>query len=115
MNPEPSRDPEFRDRFMREARTMAAIRSDNIVTIHQVGELRTDVLFLAMELLRGEPLDRCLKAQGRVPTLDVLRIGADIARGLAAAHAEGHIHRDIKPANIWLEEPGDGSSSSTSV
>ena len=104
MNPQVSRNAGFRERFMREARAMAAVRSDNIVTIHQVGE-QNGVLFLAMELLRGEPLDRRIKERRPFTTLEVLRIGEGIARALAVVHARGHIHRDIKPANIWLEEP----------
>ena len=104
MNPQVSRDAGFRERFMREARAMAAVRSDNIVTIHQVGE-ENGVLFLAMELLRGEPLDRRIKQRRPFTTVEVLRIGEGIARALAAVHAHGHVHRDIKPANIWLEEP----------
>jgi ABC-type branched-subunit amino acid transport system substrate-binding protein len=105
MNPQLGRDAGFRERFMREARAMAAVHSDNIVTIHQVGE-QNGVLFLAMELLRGEALDRRIKDRRPFTTSEVLRIGAGIARALAAVHANGHIHRDIKPANIWLEEPG---------
>jgi WD40 repeat protein len=91
-----------RQRFLREARAAAAIKHDHIVTIHQVGEDR-GVPFLAMEFLEGEPLDDRLKREGRLPLADVLRIGREMAEGLAAAHERGLIHRDIKPANVWLE------------
>jgi Leucine-rich repeat (LRR) protein len=91
-----------RERFVREARAAAAVRHDHVVTIYQVGEDR-GVPFLAMERLEGESLDECLRRPGRLPTPDVLRVGRQIALGLAAAHERGLIHRDIKPANLWLE------------
>src|SRR5262249_46511948 len=70
----------------------------------QGGEER-GVPFLAMQLLRGQTLENRLgRAGGRLPLAEVLRIGREIAEGLAAAHARGLIHRDIKPANVWLEE-----------
>ena len=56
-----------------------------------------------MPLLQGEALDDRLKREGRLPLAEVLRIGREMAEGLAAAHAAGLIHRDIKPANMWLE------------
>ena len=56
-----------------------------------------------MEFLEGEPLDDRLKREGKLPLADVLRIGREMAEGLAAAHERGLIHRDIKPANVWLE------------
>ena len=59
--------------------------------------------FLAMPFLQGEPLDERLKREGRLPVAEVLRIGREIAEGLAAAHERGLIHRDIKPANVWLD------------
>ena len=59
--------------------------------------------FLAMEFLEGEPLDDRLKREAKLPVAEVLRIGREIAEGLAAAHDRGLIHRDIKPANVWLE------------
>jgi WD40 repeat protein/anti-sigma factor RsiW len=88
-------------RFLREAKTAASIKHDHIVTIFQVGEDR-GAPYLAMEFLEGEPLDARLK-RGPLPLSEVLRIGAEIAEGLAAAHDNDLIHRDIKPANIWLE------------
>jgi LSD1 subclass zinc finger protein len=91
-----------KQRFLREARAAAALKHDHIVTIHQVGEDR-GAPFLAMEFLEGEPLDDRLKREGKLPLEDVLRIGREIAEGLAAAHERGLIHRDIKPANVWLE------------
>jgi predicted Ser/Thr protein kinase len=91
-----------RERFLREARAMAAVKNDHVVTIHQVGEDR-GVPFLAMELMEGQTLDERLKRERRLPLADVLRIGRETATGLEAAHRRGLIHRDIKPSNIWLE------------
>jgi serine/threonine protein kinase len=58
-----------------------------------------------MQLLRGQTLQaRLERAGGRLPLPEVLRVGREIAEGLAAAHAQGLVHRDIKPANVWLEK-----------
>src|SRR5436305_11597285 len=63
-----------------------------------------------MQLLQGQPLDRRLKEEGKLPLADVVRIGKEVAEGLAAAHERNLIHRDIKPANIWLEQgPGQAT------
>jgi eukaryotic-like serine/threonine-protein kinase len=91
-------------RFRREAQAMAGVEHDHIVRIYQVDEER-GVPFLAMEFLKGEPLDERLQREQTLPLSEVLRMGREIAEGLAAAHATGLIHRDIKPGNIWLEAP----------
>jgi formylglycine-generating enzyme required for sulfatase activity/serine/threonine protein kinase len=95
-----------RERFLREARSMAAIKHDHIVSIYQVGEEK-GVPYLAMEFLEGEPLDSRLRRERKLPVTEVLRIGHQMARGLAAAHSRGLLHRDIKPANLWLENLGE--------
>jgi len=92
-----------RERFLREARTAAAVEHDNVVAIYQVGEDR-GVPFLAMPLLRGESLDERIKREGALPPAEALRIARETATGLEAARKRGLIHRDIKPANLWLEE-----------
>lgn len=91
-------------RFMQEARAAAAIEHENIITIYQVGE-QDKTPFIAMQLLRGESLAERIK-RGPVPVNEIIRIGLEISRGLAAAHDHGLIHRDIKPDNIWLESTG---------
>ena len=103
MLPTLAASPSAKKRFLREAQTAASIKHDHIVTIHQVGEDR-GAPYLAMEFLHGEPLDARLKRDGALPVAEVLRIGAEMADGLAAAHDAGLIHRDIKPANVWLED-----------
>jgi WD40 repeat protein/serine/threonine protein kinase len=90
-------------RFLREARTAAALEHDNVVAIFQVGE-DNGVSYLAMPLLHGQTLAERLKQSPRLAEAECLRIGREIAEGLAAAHARGLIHRDVKPGNIWLEE-----------
>ncbi len=94
--------PAARERFLHEARVAAAVEHDHVVPIWQVGTDR-GVPFIVMPLLRGEPLDQCLDREGRLPLGEVLRIGRETARGLAAAHARGLVHCDVKPPNIWLE------------
>jgi serine/threonine protein kinase len=92
----------YRQRFLQEARAAAAIDHENIVTIYGAGEER-GVLYLAMQFLRGATLEDRQRHEGRLPQAEVLRIGREVASGLAAAHERGLVHRDIKPANVWLE------------
>ncbi len=104
IKPEVSIYPDARQRFMREAQTMAQVKSDHVVTVHQVGEFN-DTCYIAMELLEGEPLNSLLARETRPTLVETLRIGREIAQALAAAHSHSLIHRDIKPENIWLEAP----------
>jgi serine/threonine protein kinase len=90
------------DRFVREARAMAAVEHANVVTIYQVGEAG-DRPFMAMQLLTGKTLETRLEREGRLAVGDAVRIGREVAAGLAAAHDKGLVHRDVKPANVWLE------------
>ena len=107
MKPALAKNTSARQRFLREARLAASIEHDNIVHIYQVGEDR-GVPFLAMQLLKGASLEDLLRRSGRMKIKQVLRIGAQIADGLAAAHERGMIHRDIKPGNVWIEPTGGG-------
>lgn len=102
MKPESAADENSRKRFLMEGKLAASVRHDHVVAIYQVDDTQ-GVPYLAMEFLEGEPLDRRLKRAGRQPVTEVLRIGREVAEGLAAAHARGLVHRDIKPANIWME------------
>jgi WD40 repeat protein len=105
--PEVAADPVARQRFLREGQAAAAVRHERIVSIYQVGEDQ-GAPYLAMELLRGQSLSERLEREGKFPIAEVLRIGREVAEGLAAAHAAGLIHRDVKPANIWLEDGAAG-------
>jgi outer membrane protein assembly factor BamB len=106
MRPSLAADPTTRQRFLREAQAAAAIDHDHVVHIYQVGE-DGEVPFLAMQYLNGEDLEDRLEREQKLPVTEVLRIGREIAEGLAAAHEHSLIHRDIKPSNIWLEKGRD--------
>jgi serine/threonine-protein kinase len=90
-----------RQRFAREAQAAAAVRHEHIITIHAVSEAR-GLPFLVMEYVAGGSLQEYLDAQGPPDWRAVARLGAQVAAGLAAAHARGLVHRDIKPSNILL-------------
>ncbi|MCA9057785.1 MAG: serine/threonine protein kinase, partial [Planctomycetaceae bacterium] len=92
-----------RARFAREARAAAAISHLHVVAIHAVAEWN-GLPYLVMPYIRGESLQRRLDVQGRFSVEEILRVGVQIASGLAAAHAQGLVHRDIKPANILMEQ-----------
>jgi WD40 repeat protein/serine/threonine protein kinase len=90
-----------RERFVREARATAAIRHENVIDIHAVDE--EPIPHLVMEYIEGQTLHQKLDRNGPLQVKEILRIGIQIAEGLAAAHRQGLIHRDIKPSNILLE------------
>ena len=92
-----------RKRFAREAKAAAAVLHPNVIAIHGVAH-DEPLPYLVMPYVRGSSLQRRLDEHGPLPVPEVLRIGAQVAAGLAAAHAQGLVHRDIKPANILLEE-----------
>ena len=107
MKPDAARHEEGRMRFLREARTAAAVEHDNVVAILQVGE-DGGVPFLVMPLLKGESLESRLQRSPKLPAAEAARLGREASEGLAAAHAAGLVHRDIKPSNLWLEQAADG-------
>ncbi len=92
-----------RRRFAREAKAAAAVVHENVVAIHAVSE-SSNLPYLVMPYLRGKSLQRRLHDEGPLSVEQVLRIGMQIAQGLAAAHAQGLVHRDIKPSNILLAD-----------
>jgi serine/threonine protein kinase len=90
-----------RKRFLREARSSAQVRHENVVQVYEVAE--QPLPYLAMEFIPGETLQQKLDRVGPLDVPETLRIGRQIAEGLAAAHATGLIHCDIKPGNVLLE------------
>jgi|GEM_PF-659937 len=95
-----------RQRFAREARAAAAIVHDHVVPIYDV-EADREVPFLVMQYIGGESLQARIDRRGALEVCEVLRIGMQVASGLAAAHQQGLVHRDIKPSNILLEPTVD--------
>jgi serine/threonine protein kinase len=102
--PSASGDPERRLRFLREARSAAAISHPNVAVVHQVGEADGRV-YIAMELIEGESL-RARLDHGRLDVATAKQLATQIAQGLAAAHDKGIVHRDLKPENVMITPAG---------
>jgi len=92
------------ERFEQEARLAGSLNHPNLVVVHDVGA-KDGAPFLVTELLEGESLRHRL-SRGRLPLRSALDLAAQIADGLAAAHARGIVHRDIKPENIFVTPGG---------
>jgi hypothetical protein len=108
LDPAMARDDTARKRFCRESRSAASVSHENVVAVHHVAREESSQLpYLVMQFIDGETLEERLARVGRLPLKDVVRIGAQVAAGLAAAHDRGLIHRDIKPGNVLLERGND--------
>jgi eukaryotic-like serine/threonine-protein kinase len=95
-------DGRLRGRFIREAESMARLRSEHVAKVFEVGQLDDGSLFLAMEYLEGESLEQRVAARGPVPVNEAVEIVLDALDAVAEAHAIGLVHRDLKPANLFL-------------
>ena len=102
--PAASSDEEQKQRFLREARSAAAITHPNVAVVHQVGEADGRI-YIAMELVEGENL-RARLDRGRLDVATARDLGGQIARGLSAAHEKGIVHRDLKPENVMITPTG---------
>ncbi|MBL9014892.1 MAG: protein kinase [Myxococcales bacterium] len=103
VRPDRADDGRERDRLLREARALARLTHPNVLAVHDVGEIDGEV-FLVTELVAGDTL-----ATRGGPSSDwraLVRLYAQAARGLAAAHAAGLVHRDVKPANLLIGADG---------
>jgi serine/threonine-protein kinase len=97
-------DPDLKQRFEREAKTLAALSHPHICPVFDVGS-QDGIAFLVMEYLEGETLEQRLK-KGALSLDHALQIGIQIADALSAAHRAGIVHRDLKPGNIMLTKSG---------
>ncbi|MBI4618516.1 MAG: SUMF1/EgtB/PvdO family nonheme iron enzyme [Planctomycetes bacterium] len=96
---------EFVKRFLREAQAAAKVSHPNIVQVLDHGQ-DGDLHYILMEYVDGVSVKDMIERRGAIPLDQVVRIGADAARGLSAAHRSGIVHRDVKPANLMLTSDG---------
>ncbi|GAA2879843.1 serine/threonine-protein kinase [Nonomuraea rubra] len=108
LMPALSEDPTFAQRFQNEARAMATLTHPGVVDVYDYGICDVAgrrVSFLVMEHIQGESLDRVLR-RGPLGVAATMRLIAEVADALAAAHAQGIVHRDVKPANLMVKPGG---------
>lgn len=91
-----------RKRFAREGQAAAAVIDDNVLPIYSVAQWQ-GIPYLVTQYSRGITLQKRIQDQGPLELKEILRIGMQTARGLAAAHSQGLVHRDVKPSNILLD------------
>ncbi len=98
-------DPNYRARFLREARAVSALSHPNIAIVHDYGETNDGRPFIVMEYVEGETLNDLLH-RSALTVRNAVEITEAVVEALAAAHAHGIIHRDIKPSNVLVDEAG---------
>ncbi len=101
-------EPGHRERFLREAALLSAVRHPNVVERHEVGETADSEPYLILEQLEGQTLDEQLLDAGSRSEEDTIEVGLGLLAGLEAVHAAGVLHRDVKPENVFLALSGGG-------
>jgi serine/threonine-protein kinase len=101
LDPRLSGKTDMQERTLQEARAMMDISSNHVVRAYDVGSTPTGQIYVVMEYLEGEDLDRLLQREGPLPWSRVAAMGMQICSGLGSAHAKGTYHRDIKPQNCF--------------
>jgi serine/threonine-protein kinase len=108
LSPSLAHDANLVERFLREARSMAALNDPHIIQVYFIGtDEATGQPFFAMEFVEGDSLSGLLKREGRLSVENALKVMHQTALGLATAHDKGVIHRDIKPGNLMLTPRGN--------
>jgi len=106
LPPEVSRDPAFAERFTREARSMAKLSHQHVVTLYEFGQAEEGLYYFIMEFIDGTDLRHIIQTGGLSPE-ETLAIVPQICEALQYAHKNGVVHRDIKPENILLDKEGN--------
>ncbi|MET0132364.1 MAG: Stk1 family PASTA domain-containing Ser/Thr kinase [Kibdelosporangium sp.] len=104
-----ARDPQFQERFRREAQNAAALNHPAIVAVYDTGETRTEygpLPYIVMEYVDGRTLRDIVKSEGPLPGQRAMEIMADVCAALDFSHRHGIIHRDVKPANVMITKTG---------
>jgi tRNA A-37 threonylcarbamoyl transferase component Bud32/tetratricopeptide (TPR) repeat protein len=99
-------DPELKQRFEREAKAIAKMQHPNLVTVFDLGNLTDGSPYIAMELLKGQDLQKSVRQPPPMTLERKVSVIVQVLVGLAHAHQRGIVHRDIKPANIFIQEDG---------
>jgi len=94
------------ERFRSEARAVARLSHPNLVPLYDFGKSLDGRVYLAMELLTGEPLDKHLRRTRGMDYREAVNVGIEACKALEAAHGAGLVHRDLKPGNLFLTEGG---------
>lgn len=105
LPPELAQDPQFEERFLREARALAGLKHEHILTVHDFGE-RDGLYYLLTEFVEGMNL-RELMAMGELSPNEALWITPQICESLQFAHDHGVVHRDVKPENLLIDRDGE--------
>ena len=104
-----ARDPQFQERFRREAQNAAALNHPAIVAVYDTGETRTEygpLPYIVMEYVDGRTLRDIVKGEGPLPAKRAMEIMADVCAALDFSHRHGIVHRDVKPANVMITRTG---------
>jgi serine/threonine-protein kinase len=109
LRPDVAINPEAAERFLREARSSARLRSDHVVRVFDVGKHEETTPYMVMEYLEGSDFSDELAGRGALPVTEAVDYVVQALDAVAEAHALGIVHRDLKPSNLFLASRGSGA------